>query len=172
LTPWRRRETRTLAPPWPWRTALWRERWESSTATLEHLSRRLSATGATVRPGGDFDRWDLEARVGTLGSVRLLVAIEEHGAGRQLVRIRAWPRAGSGGLALGAGLILLAAGAAADGAAVAAALLVAAALGVIGRVALDCASGLAIVRDALQPAGVAAPATLPRRVDPAGERAA
>ena len=157
LTPWRRRGSGSPAAPWPVATALWRERWESPTATLAQLSRRLAATGAIVRSGGDFDRWDLEAWVGTLGAARLLVAIEEHGSGRQLVRLRAWPRGRPGWLAFGVGLALLAAGAAATGAVVAAALLAAAALGVIVRVALDCGERARRVRDALRPADVVAP---------------
>jgi hypothetical protein len=135
----------------------------------------LAAAGATVRPGGEFDRWDLEARVGTFGAARLLVAMEEHGSGRQLVRLRAWPRGRPGWLALGAGLALLAAGAAADGAAVAAAVLAAAALAVAGRVALDCGSALALVGDALRPAEAAAPLwpwPVPAEVETSRERAA
>ena len=42
--------------------------------------------------GGDTDRWDIQVRLGPLGSARLRVAVEEHGQGRQLVRYRVWPR--------------------------------------------------------------------------------
>jgi hypothetical protein len=42
--------------------------------------------------GGAFDRWDLEVLGGALGAVRVRTAIEEHGGGRQLLRVRAWPR--------------------------------------------------------------------------------
>jgi GT2 family glycosyltransferase len=175
LTPWRGQGGRPRAAPWPRRAAAWQERWETPTATLAQLSRRLAAAGATVRPGGEFDRWDLEARVGTFGAARLLVAMEEHGSGRQLVRLRAWPRGRPGWLALGAGLALLAAGAAADGAPVAAAVLAAAALAVAGRVALDCGSALALVGDALRPAEAAAPLwpwPVPAEVETSRERAA
>ena len=48
--------------------------------------------GATVIRGGDFDRWDLELRKGLFASTRLMLAIEEHGGGRQLARIKMWPR--------------------------------------------------------------------------------
>jgi hypothetical protein len=44
-----------------------------------------------VTRGGAFDRWDLQIRGGLLGSVRALGTIEEHGAGKQLFRLRAWP---------------------------------------------------------------------------------
>src|SRR5262249_47526707 len=47
--------------------------------------------GAAVARGGDYDRWDLEVRGGLMGRARLLLAIEEHGAGRQYVRMRLWP---------------------------------------------------------------------------------
>jgi hypothetical protein len=42
--------------------------------------------------GGGTDRWDIQVRLGPLGSARLRVAAEEHGHGRQLVRYRVWPR--------------------------------------------------------------------------------
>ena len=46
----------------------------------------------------------------------MLMAVEEHGAGRQLVRVRAWPRCSRWRLALTISLAALAAGAALDGA--------------------------------------------------------
>jgi hypothetical protein len=52
----------------------------------------LREEGAAVWRGGNFDRWDLEVRGGLFGAVRMRMAIEEHGAGRQLIRIRSWPR--------------------------------------------------------------------------------
>ncbi|MDH3602477.1 MAG: hypothetical protein OEU26_22915, partial [Candidatus Tectomicrobia bacterium] len=35
--------------------------------------------------------WDLEVAGGLLGGARALLAIEEHGAGRQLLRLKSWP---------------------------------------------------------------------------------
>ena len=61
----------------------------SACARLEKALRRI---GGVVFSGGDYERWDLYVRGGMLGSMRLRVAVEEHGAGRQLVRIRSWPR--------------------------------------------------------------------------------
>ena len=43
-----------------------------------------------------------------LGSARLRIAIEEHGAGRQHIRVRTWPRPGRVGLVLVAVLAILA----------------------------------------------------------------
>ena len=42
--------------------------------------------------GGECDHWDLELSSGILGSARLFLAVEYHGSGRQLLRIRSWPR--------------------------------------------------------------------------------
>ena len=42
--------------------------------------------------GSDTDRWDIQVRLGPLGSARLRAAVEEHGQGHQLVRYRIWPR--------------------------------------------------------------------------------
>jgi hypothetical protein len=50
--------------------------------------------------GGDYDRWDLEVRRGILGGARTRLVAEEHGRGRQLVRVRVWPRCSAKGLAI------------------------------------------------------------------------
>jgi glycosyltransferase involved in cell wall biosynthesis len=108
LTPWRQRGPWDLAAPWPWRAAIWRERPESGSATLATLTRQLEAEGTLARAGGEYDHWDLEVRVGALGVARLLLAIEEHGTGRQFVRLRAWPHGSLGWLTAAAGLAVLA----------------------------------------------------------------
>jgi len=59
---------------------------------LKSFEADLRKLGAFVRRGGDYDRWDLEVRAGLLGSARLLMAVEDHGAGNQFVRVRLWPR--------------------------------------------------------------------------------
>jgi hypothetical protein len=83
-------------------------------ARLHSLEADLLALGAYVRRGGDYDRWDLEVRGGLFGRARLLMAIEEHGAGKQLVRFRSWPVCSLGGLLLLLLFALLASGAALD----------------------------------------------------------
>jgi GT2 family glycosyltransferase len=153
LTPWRRGVARgRLGLWWPPRAAIWRESWESPEATLESLERKLAAAGATACRGGDFDGWDLEVHVGMLGAARLTVAIEEHGHGRQYVRLRAWPRPAPAWLAAAAGSAVLAALAAADGAGVAAGLLGAAAVAIAARVGIDCGTALAAVRHTVRQA--------------------
>ncbi len=100
LTPWRRHGVSGLAIPWPQTLALWSEVWQTPEQRLQSLEATLQSLRAIVVRGRDYDRWDLEVRDGTLGSVRLRMAIEEHGAGKQLVRFWLWPRCGSGALVL------------------------------------------------------------------------
>jgi len=92
LSPWRRRDVRGWTWPWPRRSMMWSERWQSSEAWLSSLEGDLRKTGTRVIRGGDFDRWDLEVSDGTFGSTRLTSAIEEHGSGKQMIRFRLTPR--------------------------------------------------------------------------------
>jgi GT2 family glycosyltransferase len=91
LTPWRARRPACLAAPWRAATTLWSERWASSERWLEQTEAAMKRCGAPVGRGGNFDNWDLEATAGLLGAVRLRLAVEEHGSGRQLVRFQWWP---------------------------------------------------------------------------------
>ena len=78
---------------------------------LRSIEHRVAAAGARIQRGGDYDRWDLEVEVGALVRERLLMSVEEHGGGAQLIRVRARLR-GTLPLALGAivgGLALVAA---------------------------------------------------------------
>ena len=92
LCPWRRRGPVCRSLPRPQTFSLWTERWQSPDERLESLEAALRARDAVVRRGGDFDRWDLEVRSGLFGAGRILMAVEDHGCGRQLVRYRSWPR--------------------------------------------------------------------------------
>jgi len=92
LTVWRRRGRAGLAWPWPRTSARWCEGWQSTHDWLAAVEEDLVGDGAVVRRGGDFDRWDLEVRGGLLGCARMLMAIEEHGGGKQLLRFRTWPK--------------------------------------------------------------------------------
>ncbi len=93
LTPWRERGRRLLfVLPRTRATLVWNERWRASDAWLGALETALRAHRVRVLRGGAFDTWDLEVRSGLFGAARVLVAVEEHGNGRQLVRFRVWPR--------------------------------------------------------------------------------
>ena len=70
---------------------LWSENWRSMEKRLEEVEQTLHSLGARTVRGGAFDEWDLEVRGGIFAGVRLLMGIEEHGHGRQLVRIKLQP---------------------------------------------------------------------------------
>jgi hypothetical protein len=91
------------------------------------LEAHLRKAGTRVVRGGDYDRWDLEVSDGTLGSVRLTAVVEEHGAGRQLIRFRLKPHSSPWTILLCLLPAVLSFFAAADTATIAAAILAAAA---------------------------------------------
>ena len=113
---------------------------------MQALETSLRERGVYVLHGGEFDDWDLEARGGALGGVRVTMAIEEHGAGRQLVRLRTTPRPTFIGRISSVTLAALALGAGADGATVAAGLLGAWAALTALLPARQCAAAMAAVR--------------------------
>lgn len=151
LTPFRRRGPRGLSWPRPRELAVWDERWSSPESRLEAIERRLLATGAAVLRGDAYARWELEVQGGAVGAARLRMAVEEHGAGRQLARFRLWPKPSLPGLAVGLALAGLAAGALLDGAWTVGAVLAAAALVVLARIAQECAGASAALRSAVDP---------------------
>jgi hypothetical protein len=143
LTPWRRRGRHRLAFPRPQTLLVWSEQWASPRSRLRAVGRALLDTGAVVVRGSAYDRWELEVRSGLLGSARLRMALEEHGAGRQLARFRIWPRCARSAVALAAVLGSLSIGAGLDGAPTAALLLGGTAAGIVLMAAKDCASATA-----------------------------
>jgi GT2 family glycosyltransferase len=101
LTPWRHRGPRAFRLPLPVSHSFWSEKWRSTEDRVGAVAAALRAHGAVIRSGGDWDRWDLQLRGGLLGGARLRLAIEEHGGGRQLVRVRSWPHAPGAAILLG-----------------------------------------------------------------------
>jgi hypothetical protein len=138
LTPWRSRGALVARLPRRWTSAVWTEHGQEADERLRSIESTLRMLGYSVGRGDAFASWDLEAAAGSLGSARLVIALEDHGSGRQLVRFRAWPRYAAKGLA-GALLFAALAGVAVlDGATFAGA--------VLGSVAL--AAGLRALREA------------------------
>ena len=167
LSPWRRRLPPGLSWPWPRTVELWSESWREPQAVVQRLQDALAASGGFVRSGGPFDRWDLVLRVGPLGGVKIRTVVEDHGGGRQLTRVRIWPRASArqtiGGLGLG--LLSLAAGLGGEGGL---AIALGAATGVLvllGVEATATATGLALsrVRQLAEPEERRAPGSPMRR---------
>lgn len=150
LTPWRRRGPRGFRLPVSSSYAFWSEEWQSTEGRVRSVIASLQQEGAVVRSGGDWDRWDLQVRGGMLGAARLRLAVEEHGAGRQLVRVRAWPHAP--GAALTAGVF---AGAVAIIATVSGGHAISVTLGVFAlslvlRLVYECGAALTAIRQALR----------------------
>jgi GT2 family glycosyltransferase len=161
LTPWRRRGPRSLGLPVPRTYALWSETWLSTEERVRAVSAALRAGGSVVRSGGDWDRWDLESRGGILGGARLRLAIEEHGAGRQLMRVRSWPHVSRVAVTLGAFVSILAGLALLSGASTVAAAVGLVAVVLVLRLAFECGAGTVTIRRALDRASTEGTATEP-----------
>ncbi len=82
---------------------------------VERIEQAARRSGARVVRGGPYATWDLELSGGALGAARVLVAVEEHGRGRQLVRSRVWQRFTRGAAAVVAGCAAVAVLSAAEG---------------------------------------------------------
>jgi GT2 family glycosyltransferase len=145
LSPWRRRASKSPGVLRPRTVTLWSEHWRSAEARLKELEDAISAAGGIVRSGGPYDRWDLHVQVGPVGGARLRAALEEHGSGKQLLRMRVWPRVSAEGWATFALLALLAGLAGADGAHPLAAGIGVLAIGVVLLAARDCNTGTGLV---------------------------
>jgi hypothetical protein len=149
LTPWRRRGSRSIAVPAARSYSFWSEQWQSTEDRVRAIIAALRADGSVIRSGGAWDRWDLQVRGGLLGVARLRIGVEEHGSGRQLVRLRAWPHVPRLAMLLGvlAGMLTVA-GVLSDADTVAAGLgLVAAAL--VLRAVYECGAACGTVHHAL-----------------------
>lgn len=96
LTPWRKRVGRPRfvrnAKSAALSTAVWSETWKDPNAWLTKFEDHLHKSGARVKRGHDFDRWDLESIHHLLMAMRSAVVIEEHGQGRQYVKLKLQPR--------------------------------------------------------------------------------
>ncbi|HJY84914.1 MAG TPA: glycosyltransferase [Candidatus Binatia bacterium] len=151
LTPWRRRGAPGFALPCSRQFVMWSEEWQAPETRLQAVEHAIRAEGAVAPRGGDYDRWDLEVRGGLLGDARLLMATEEHDAGKQLIRFRVWPRCSTVGLVL---IVLFAAISVAaaidqdlDGCVFTSAIALLLAL----RAFHECKAAMAVVRRVLQP---------------------
>jgi cellulose synthase/poly-beta-1,6-N-acetylglucosamine synthase-like glycosyltransferase len=113
IGPWRLPRTPFKAGVAPRSRAYWSEAWRSVEDRLSDVVSSLKGV-APVAIGGDFDRWDFTVRGGLFGSVRVHAMVEEHGAGRQLFRLRTWPIAPPLALAITLACAVLASAAAWD----------------------------------------------------------
>lgn len=139
-------------PAWPTGRAfsMWCEEWQPAGERLRGIEASLQSARAIVFRGGDFDRWDLGVRGGIFVSVLGLLAIEEHGAGRQFVRLRAWPKVSPLGLASPITLFALASWGTLQHAWIAGLVLGGMALLLTLRVFQECGAAMAAVQLALE----------------------
>ena len=93
LSPWRKRtgSTSPAGLPLPRNVKVWSETLRTNETWLSDIENELRVETVPVRRGGNFDTWDLEVRGGLFGKGRLVMAIEEHGCGKQLAHFRVWP---------------------------------------------------------------------------------
>lgn len=166
LTVWRQRGVPGRAFPFPQRFAIWSESWRPAEDWLGALAAFLREHQAAVEHGGAFDHWDLTVRDGTLGAVRILMAIEEHGAGKQLIRFRLWPTVNRGALLIFLVLTVLALAAVFDGAIATGAILAIVPLAMLVSAVDHKAKATAAVRAALR--RLAAEAGRPSAPEPGG----
>ena len=143
LVPWRAPRAGGFRVPRRLARALWSERHRSGDEWLRALGRGMRAAGVPVLHGGAYDRWDFEVSGGAFAAVRVRGAVEEHGDGRQLLRVRAWPRAPRRALVAVAGLAAVAGAALASGAPLAAACAAGALALVVARAVDGCGRAVA-----------------------------
>ncbi len=96
LSPWKKRKE-ALTWKWiftPFATVhtYWSEKWMGTEDWLQLIEQNLMEEKLRVTRGGDFDRWDLQTRNGISSVNRALLTIEEHGAGKQFVRMKTWAK--------------------------------------------------------------------------------
>jgi O-antigen biosynthesis protein len=147
LTPIRNRTGSSTPVHWGRQTTVWSETWLAPAVWVENLRRSFVARKVPVRSGGNFDTWDLEVRGGLAGNAQILVAVEEHDAGRQLVRYRVTPRFSVFGIATFSLLAGLAGWAASDHAWVAASVLAVAATALAFRAMLEYLAAAGVVTE-------------------------
>jgi O-antigen biosynthesis protein len=136
---------RRPAVPVPRLFKTWTEASRPGSERLAEIESRVRATGAIVSRGGAYDRWDLQARRSFIAAARIRMGIEEHGAGRQLVRLRVTPSYSRSALALVVVLAALSVAAWMSHAHPAALLLAAVALALGARAVLSAGSAMGAV---------------------------
>ena len=90
LSPWRRRVGKAagLRIAGAWILTVWSEKGRTAGEWLGKLKTLLDSERIPFTTGSDYNSWDLQVNGGLLGGARLVMAIEEHGAGRQMLKFR------------------------------------------------------------------------------------
>lgn len=138
-----------IAFPFTRHESIWSERWQSAEERLTLVDATLREVRISVQPGGHFDRWDFAIRGGTLGAVRIRMASEEHGGGKQLLLFKCWPRLSPLALAIMAPVTLSAAGAVAAGSLISGTVLTLGTVAFAFRALQECGAAMAVVKRSL-----------------------
>ncbi len=95
--------------------AHWSEEWRASEEWLADIEKKLISYKTRVKRGGEFDRWDIMAAKSMFSITKGLLTVEEHGGGKQLVKLKVWPAPSKTIVVLAAFLTAIAAFALIDG---------------------------------------------------------
>jgi hypothetical protein len=147
LTPWRRRGPMRRRLLLPRTIRSWNGTWRSVQVRLLDIESALRPNCMSVVRGGEFDRWDINVRVGPLAAARLRLTAEEHGHGRQLVCSRVWPRFSRGGGVVIALLVALYTYALAEGDGLSALILGSSAVLLALRATAECSAAMTAIVD-------------------------
>ncbi len=150
LTPLKCRGKVECSVPKPETVSIWQETWHAPQEILGEIVKTFKARKVPHHLGGGYDDWDLEVRGGLLGAARLLMTVEEHGQGKQMLRFRVTPNFKPHRNCVSLFLLGLAGLAAVDGAWMAAALLAGMALYLILRMLKKCSYAKAAIMEALK----------------------
>ena len=92
LTPWRRKgagsDFRFIFNKKQRVFSLWYEEWQDAESWLIKIEKNLVNLRSRIKRGGDFDNWDLQVNNGLFAKGRGLLTIEEHGGGKQYLRLK------------------------------------------------------------------------------------
>ena len=92
LTPWRTKGAgsnfKFIFSNNPGVFSLWSETWQPAETWLLSIEKNLVDLRSRIKRGGDFDNWDLQVNNGLFARSRGLLTIEEHGGGKQYLRLK------------------------------------------------------------------------------------
>ena len=92
LTPWRDHGKGHYAIPVVENLNVWCDNWVAPEVRLENIESNLRADNACIERGDNYARWDLLIKGGSLGSVKIFMAAEDHEGGKQFLRFRFVPK--------------------------------------------------------------------------------